>query len=160
MFRKSRVVRWRDMALAIGLLLIGGRMVSAAFQAHGHETLCLILQIAACAVLLAAGGLSLFLLSSPTLYIDKFGVGEKGFLLSDLNWSMTWNEIAYAVLVGEVRGRLQLVGLDTDEIEHTLSGYERFESALDKIREGLKKYGRRLIETGDSLPFERTNQSP
>ncbi|MEX2160605.1 MAG: hypothetical protein WD751_01710 [Anaerolineales bacterium] len=151
-YRKSAIPTWRDRLLALGLLLVSAWLVSAAVRAHGHEIICLILQISAGVVLLAAAGLSLFLLSSPTLNVDRFGIGERGFLLGGLNWSMTWNEIAYAELVGEMGAHLRLVGLDSDEVEHTVSGYERFEAALQQIRAGLKQYGRRLIITGQRPP--------
>lgn len=153
MFKKSRIARWRDTAFSAGLFLFGLQLVLVAFRTPEQTIVSLILQISACAVLLAAAGLGLFLLSSPTLHIDKFGVAEKGHLLGDFNWSMTWNEIAYAELVGELRGRVHLVGLDSEEVEHTLAGYERFETLLTQLAHGLKKYGRRLVEPGDPLPF-------
>lgn len=150
-FRKTKLTRWRDCLLALGLLLLGGRLLSVSIHAHGHEIVCLILQISAGAVLLAGAIISLLLLSSPTLVIDKFGIGERGFLWGDFNWNMTWNDIAYAEL-SKGGHRLMLVGLDSDEVEHTLSGYEHFEAILKQIRHGLSQYGRRLVGPGQHEP--------
>jgi hypothetical protein len=150
-FRKTKLTRWRDGLLALGLLLLGGRLLSVSIHAHGHEIVCLILQISAGAVLLAAAVLSLLLLSAPTLVIDKFGVCEHGFLWGDFNWNMTWNEIAYAELC-KGGHRLMLIGLESDEVEHTLSGYEHFEVILKQIRNGLSQYGRRLVGPGQHVP--------
>lgn len=159
MFKKSRIARGRDVGLSIGLLLVSAHLVLEAFQSQGHETICLILQISASAVLLAAGGLSLFLLSSPTLCINKLGIGERDHLLSDLNWDMTWNEIAYAELVDKMGRRVRLIGMDSEAVEHTLAGYEHFEMILAQLEQGLKKYGRRLIEAGETLPVQHSKNS-
>lgn len=145
-FHKTRLTLWRDRLLALALLLIGLRLVSAAFHAHGHEIVCLILQISASAVLVAAGGLSIFMFSEPTLNVDKIGISESGYLFNSLNWNMTWNDIAYAQLTGDLHGRVVLVGLLSEEAEHVLSGYERFDTILDRIRNGLSKYGRKVLE--------------
>ncbi|HLD93260.1 MAG TPA: hypothetical protein VI703_03570 [Anaerolineales bacterium] len=155
-FHKTRLTLWRDRLLALALLLIGLRLVSAAFQAHGHEIVCLILQISASAVLLAAGGLSIFMLSEPTLNVDKIGISESGFLFKSFNWSMTWNDIAYAQLTGELRSRVVLVGLFSDQPEHVLSGYERFDAILEQIGEGLKRYGRKVVQES---PAPKASQS-
>jgi hypothetical protein len=145
-FHKTTLSLWRDRLLALALLLIGTRLVSAAFNAHGHEVICLILQISASAVLIAAGGLSIFMLSEPTLNVDKLGISENGYLFKSLNWSMTWNDIAYAHLTGDLRSRVVLVGLLSEQPEHVLSGYERFDTILNRIRKGLKRYGRKIVE--------------
>jgi hypothetical protein len=146
-FHKTTLTLWRDRLLAIALLLIGTRLVSAAFNAQGHEIICLILQISASIVLIAAGGFSIFMLSETILNVDKLGVSESGYLLKSLNWSMTWNDIAYAQLTGGMRSHLALIGLLSEEPEHVLSGYERFDILLDKIRAGLRRYGRKVLDS-------------
>lgn len=145
-FKKNRFTLWRDHLLAIGLLLVGLRILSASFHEHGHEIICLVLQISAGAVLLAAIGLSIFWLSEPSLQIDKLGISENGFLLKSLNWSMTWNDIAYAQINGDLRSRVVLIGLHSEQPEHVVSGYERFETILERIRTGLKRFGRKVYE--------------
>lgn len=144
-FHKTRLSLWRDRLLAIALLLIGVRLVSAAFHLHGNEIVCLILQLSASAVLIAAGGLSIFMLSEATLNVDKLGISENGYIFKSLNWSMTWNDIAYAELTNEMRRRVVLVGLISEQPEHVLAGYERFEAILERIRDGLKRYGRKVV---------------
>lgn len=67
------------------------------------------------------------------------------------------NEIAYAELVGQMQCRVHLVSLSSDEVEHTLAGYERFELLLAQLSLGLSKYGRRLVTPGDPHPFQRSN---
>ncbi|MEX1247705.1 MAG: hypothetical protein WEA61_04435 [Anaerolineales bacterium] len=133
---------------ALGLFLISAQFVSAAIHAHGHEIICLILQISAGAVLLAAAGLGVFLLSAPILQVDHLGISERNHMIKGLDWDMTWNEIAYAELVGEIRGRLRIIGLESNEVEHILAGYDRFEALVQQIRSGLWKYGRRVVESG------------
>jgi hypothetical protein len=150
-FQKTRLILWRDHLLAIALILIGIRLVSISLHVEGHEILCILIQLAASAVLIAAGALSIFMLSEPVLNIDTLGISESGYLMRSLNWSMTWNDIAYAQLTGELRSRLVLVGLDSEEPEHILSGYEHFETILTRIRQGLNRFGRKIIEeTGAS----------
>jgi hypothetical protein len=150
-FHKSRLTLWRDRLMAIALLLIGTRFVSAAFHIHGHEIVCLILQLSAGLVLVAAIGLSIFMLSEPTLNVDKIGISESGYLFKWLNWSMTWNDIAYAQLTGELRSRVVLVGLLSEQAEHVVSGYEHFDTILDHIRNGLKRYGRRVMDADEKV---------
>lgn len=153
-FCKTNACVWRDRLISLGLLLIGGWLVSAAFHAKGHETICLILQVSACIVLLAAAGLSLFFLSKPNLHVDKLGISESGFLLRELNWSMTWNEIACAELKNRTNSRIVLIGLDSDLPEHVLDGYDHLDAIVSQIKEGLRKYGRRVIDaSGAPLSF-------
>ncbi len=156
-FRKNRLTLWRDHLLAIGLLLAGLRIVSASFHENGHEIICLVLQVSAGAILLAAIGLSIFWLSEPNLQIDKIGISESGFLLKVLNWSMTWNDIAYAQISGETRNRVVLIGLQSEQPEHVVSGYERFETILERIRAGLKRYGRKVFEEAQAPKLDNRN---
>ena len=151
-FSKTSLSLWRDRLLALGCLLIAGWFVSAAFHTHGHDTLCLILQITACVILLAAAGLSVFLLSKPVLHVNKVGISENGFLLNELNWSMAWNEIAYAELKNRQQTSIVLVGLDSDLPEHVLDGYDQCDTIVSQIKDGLRKYGRRVVAAGNA-PF-------
>ena len=150
-FSKTRISLWRDRLLALGFLVIGCWLVSAAFQAHGHEIICLTIQVSACMVLLAAAGLSVFMLGRPELHVDKIGISENGFMLNELNWSMTWNDIAYAEVKGRPRNRIVLVGLDSDLPEHVLGGYDHFNTIVGQISDGLRRFGRRVIEA-DKYP--------
>jgi len=84
------------------------------------------------------------------IHVDKIGISEIGFLLNELNWSMTWNDIAYAELKGGPRNQIVLVGMDSDLPEHVLGGYGQFESIVSQVRVGLSRYGRRVIEPGVS----------
>lgn len=154
-FRKTRMTLWRDRLLALALLLIALRLVSASFHANSHEIICLILQISAIAVLVAAGGLSIFMFSEPILNVDKIGIAENGYLLKSLNWSMTWNDIAYAQLTGELGSRVVLIGLLSEQPEHVVSGYERFDTILDRIKDGLKHYGRKVVEESETPKVEQ-----
>lgn len=144
-FRKTRITLWRDRLLAIALLLIGIRLVSASFHLEGG-TICLILQIIASVVLIAAGGLSIFMFSEPKLNINKLGISENGYMFRSLNWSMTWNDIAYAQVTGGMRSRVVLFGLICEQPEHIISGYQHFQTILDGIRTGLKRFGRKVFE--------------
>lgn len=125
-------------------------MVSVAFQSQGPEVVCLILQISACAVLLATAGLSLFLVGKPRLHVDKTGISEKGFLLHALNWGMSWNEIAYAEVKGRPRNKIALIGMNSDQVEHVLGGYDQLDVLVSRLREGLRTYGRHVIDSGIS----------
>lgn len=156
-FRKTRFTIWRDRLLAITLLLLGLCLVNTAFQADGPDILCMILQLSASVVLLAAAGLSIFMLSQPILNVDKIGISEQGFLFKSLNWSMTWNDIACAQLTGELSNRVVLIGLHSNQPEHALSGYERFDAVLDRIRDGLKRYGRKVIDADAALRWPRSS---
>lgn len=145
-FHKTRLTLWRNRVIAVGLLLFGLRLVSAAFQEHGEPIITLVLQISASLVFIAAGELSLMLFSAPNLKIDKVGLSESGFLLSSLNWSMTWNDIAYAQLSRELRNRMILIGLLSGQPEHVVFDYERFDIIIERIRDGLRRYGRKIVE--------------
>ncbi len=154
-FKKTHVTLWRDRLLALGLMLLGMRLVSLAFHAQGHEIICLIAQIAACVALLAAAGLSIYLLSEPTLQIDKVGISESGFLFRQLNWSMSWNEISHAELAQRLYGRVKLFGEEDEEPQHILHGYDGFGDLVKRIRQGLWKYGRPIVEDGNVRSVEQ-----
>jgi hypothetical protein len=149
-FSRTSASQWRERWLAIGSLVVACGMVSVAFQSQGPESACLIMQISACTVLLATAGLSLFLVGKPRLHVDKIGISEKGFLLHGLDWSMCWNEIAYAELKGRPRNKIALIGLNSDQVEHVLGSYDQFDVLVSRLRDGLRTYRRHVIDSGIS----------
>lgn len=155
-FHKTRLRLWRDRLLAVALLVIAIRFLLAAFQSAGDPIIGLVLQISASLVFLAAGEFSIILFSAPILKLDKLGISESGFLLGSLNWSMPWAEIAQAQFSKGLRTHIALVSLDSEQTEHVVSGYEQFDTIVDRIRNGLRRYGRKILEETQTPKVEQS----
>ena len=145
-FQKTRLRLWRDRLLAVTLLLIAIRFLLTAFQSDGDPIIGLVLQISASLVFLAAGEFSIILFSAPILKLDKLGISEGGFLIGSLNLSMPWTEIAQAQFSKGLRTHIALVSLVSEQTEHVVSGYENFDTIVDRIRNGLRRYGRKVVD--------------
>ena len=84
------------------------------------------------------------------LHVDEIGISETGFLLHALDWSMSWNQIAYAEVKGRPGNKIALIGLNRDQVEHVLGGYDQFDVLVSRLRGGLRTYGRYVIDSGTS----------
>ena len=145
-FHKTRLRLWRDRLLAVTLLVIATRFLLTAFRSDGDPIIGLVLQISASLIFLAAGEFSVILFSAPILKLDKLCISESGFLLGSLNWSMPWTEIAQAQFSKGLRTHIALVSLVSEQTEHVVSGYENFDIIVDRIRNGLRRYGRKVVD--------------